>query len=1041
MKNHVKLLTLILAIACVGGVLFVSCEKEEPKNNETEEIVRTEEETEQTDTPSITDEETALVPETTVEEMTQVPEITAEETTESAPETTVHVHSYTSTENAASCTEEVKVVHSCACGHSYTEILPMIEHNFVNDVCSICGLKKEVFSAGLEYKLSDDQTYYILIGIGTCTDTDIIIPSVHEGLPVTEIDSMAFSGNNSVKSVVISQSVRTIGISAFSNNDSLESVTFKEGVVEIQLGAFSYCNNLTKIVLPESLRSVGSNVFASCKKLTDITLNDGLTEIGAGSFEAYSAFGNYNDTAFSFYENGKYLGTKDNPYYAFMELADPFNNKNCKIHNDTKVIASEAFANGIIEELVIPDGVRAINSYAFFSCQTLKSLKFGGIVEDFAGLAINGNDNLVYNEYEGALYLGNDSNPYLILVSVKDKDKSSYIIHPDTKQIGPSAFRSCTAIKTFVIPDHIKVVSEYAFAECTALTEIVIPESITKISYGMFYDCTAIEEYTVPNHITSIGAYAFRGCSALTKVVMKNNVKYIGENAFAVCSKLKTIDYHGTEADWNKVETGIDWNKTNMFLSPVSVNIIEPTVLDPGASEGIVYTKSKDGKYYYVAGLGLCTDSEIVISANCNGLPVELINKNAFEGCNSIISVTIPSSVKTIDSSAFKNCTALRSVNIADGVEKITFLAFEGCTALEEVNIPSTCFVANAFVGCTSLKNLNIDPANKNFKIVEGCLIYNDKQNNIENALVLILGEQKIPENIGIKCIMSNAFYHSAIKEIIIPEGVTAIEIAAFDGCADLKKVTFPESLVSIGNSAFRDCKSIREVFIPKNVSTLGINPFNGCTALTSITIDPENKAYKVVDNCIIDIANNKLVVGCAASKIPNDGSVTIIGQASFSGIENIKDIEINGNITNIESGAFMGCHGIEKLVIPDSVTEIGSMVIYKMDSITEIILGNGVTSLDCIENSTLNNLKKLTIGNGITVIKKYDLMSCKASEIVLSKSIKKIEASAISYCRNLTAIRYEGTMAEWNAIEKESEWDNGSNNYTVYCSDGEIKK
>ncbi len=960
---------------------------------------------------------------------------TTEETTSPTPETTEHVHSYTSTDNAASCTKEVKIVYTCSCGESYTETLPMIEHNYVNNVCSMCGLKKEVFSEGLEYKLSGDKTYYSLVGIGSCTDVDIIIPSVYEGLPVTEIESEAFKGNKTIKSVVIPESVKTIGISAFNNVVSLESVTFKEGLVSIEYGAFSFCDNLTKIVLPQSLRRV-SQVFACCPKLTDITLNEGLIEIGFGSFEAYSPFGNYNDVAFSFYGNGKYLGTKDNPYYAFMELADPFNNKNCEIHKDTKIIASEAFANGIIEELVIPDGVKAIGTYAFLSCPKLKTLKFGGVVENLPALLWSSDKtNITFNEYEGALYLGNDSNPYLILFSVKDKNLSSYTIHPDTKQIADNAFRGCSSLKAFVIPDNITVVGKYAFAECKALTEIVIPKSITRIPTGMLYDCTAITEFTIPNHIVSIGDYAFRGCSELAKVVMKNNVKYIGKRAFAVCSKLKTIDYYGTEAEWNKVETGKNWNLTNQYLSPISVNIIEHVTLDAGASEGIVYIKSKDEKYYYVVSLGLCTDTDIIISANYNGLPVELINKNAFENCKNIVSVTIPSSVKTIDSSAFKNCTALRSVKLAEGVEKIAFLAFEGCTALEEVNIPSTCTLENAFVGCTSLKTLNISPANTSLKMIGDCLI------SVENDVILALGEQKIPEGVGIDRILSNAFYHAAIKEIVIPEGVTTIDLIAFDSCAKLEKVTFPKSLKSIGNAAFRDCKSLREVFIPENVNTLGINPFNGCTAITSIMVDTENKTYKAVESCIIDIAGKKLVTGFSTSKIPNDGSVTVIGQAAFSGIDNIKNIEINNNITKIEEGAFMECHGIEKLVIPDSVTEIGSTVIYQMNSLTELVLGNGVTSLDCIYCSSLKNLQKLTIGNGITVIEKYDLMSCTASEIVLSKSIKKIEASAICWCDNLNAIRYEGTVAEWNAIEKETGWDNGTNNYTIYCSDGEIKK
>lgn len=975
-------------------------------------------------------EETTITPETTL-----IPETTeSPETTEQVPETTVHVHEYSTTENAATCTSEGSIVSSCSCGDKKTEILPVIDHKFAGNVCSMCGLKKEIYSLGLEFKLNDSGKSYSLIGIGTCTDTDIIIPSTYENLPVTAIESKTFEGNKNIKSIVIPASIKTIGIGVLNDADSLESITFGEGLVEINTSAFYSCDSLTKVSMPESLKIVGGNAFASCKNLKNITLNEGLIEIGSGAFQAYSPFGNYNDEAFNFYGNGKYLGTKNNPYYALVDLPDSFNTKSCEIHKDTKIIACETFSNSIIEDIIIPNGVKIINTWAFFGCNTLKTVKIEGTIEELAAGAFYECKNIVYNEYEGAYYLGNDSNPYLILMSVKDTEKSSYTIHPNTKQIASNAFRKCTAIKSFEIPEHITVVGEYAFAECSALTSIVIPKSITKLSLGIFYDCTGLTEIVIPDHIVSIGSYALRGCTSLNKVIIKNNVKSIGKYAFAVCSKLNSIDFYGTEDEWNKIEKDVNWSGNNLYSS-IKVNIIEPTMLDSGASEGITYQKSTDKTYYTVSSVGTCTDANIVISATCNGLPVKTVSKKAFEGCKTVISITIPSSVKTIETEAFKNCTSLKSVKLAEGVESITLHAFIGCISLEEINIPSTCSLENAFVGCTSLKTLNIDPANKKYKMVGSCLISNG------NALVLDLGEGNIPANAGIQTILTNAYYQSNISEIVIPEGVTKIDIGAFKGCIKLEKVTLPESLTTLGNAVFNECTSLKEIFIPKNVSKIGINPFSNCSSLVSIKVDPENKTHTSSENCLIDIAKKSVISGCSTSIIPSDGSVTTIGQASFSGISNIKNIELNNHITKIESGAFMGCDSLEKIVIPDSVTDIGSMVIYNMKSVKEIVLGNGITSLNCISFSNMNNLQKITFGSGITVIEKYDLMSCPASEIILSKSIKKIESSAICYSKNLTAIRFEGTMAEWNVIEKEDEWDKGTSNYTVYCTDGEIKK
>ena len=55
--------------------------------------------------------------------------------------------------------------------------------------------------------------------------------------------------------------------------------------------------------------------------------------------------------------------------------------------------------------------------------------------------------------------------------------------------------------------------------------------------------------------------------------------------------------------------------------------------------------------------------------------------------------------------------------------------------------------------------------------------------------------------------------------------------------------------------------------------------------------------------------------------------------------------------------------------------------------------------------------------------------------------AVTKIESRAFANCKNLLCIRYNGTKEQWNAIEKGTDWDDGTGNYTVYCSDGEITK
>ena len=100
---------------------------------------------------------------------------------------------------------------------------------------------------GLEYSLEEeaDLTYYLCTGIGSAAATDIVIPSTHNGVPVTEIDASAF------------QDVKTI-----------TSVKLPDGITKIGAQAFNGCKNLRFINIPATVTTIGSLAFLGCTNLT-----------------------------------------------------------------------------------------------------------------------------------------------------------------------------------------------------------------------------------------------------------------------------------------------------------------------------------------------------------------------------------------------------------------------------------------------------------------------------------------------------------------------------------------------------------------------------------------------------------------------------------------------------------------------------------------------------------------------------------------------------------------------------------------------------
>ena len=377
----------------------------------------------------------------------------------------------------STCVEAGSMAHwHCErCGKNYADqnaeelienvSLPFGAHNIVNGKCTVCGLDKTFIEGtpGLQYTLNEEGTAYIASGIGTATETDIVIASEYNGLPVTSIADKAFAEGYKRTSVFIPSSVKSIGKYAFRYCYFLKSVTMEEGVTSIGDHAFEQCVSLASIDIPDSVTSIGDHAFEQCA-LASIDIPDSVTSIGNHAFKYCSQ----------------------------------------------------------LESIRIGSGVTSIGDYAFSGCSSLESIvaeegnavyhsEGNCLIETDSKTLIVGCKNSVIPSDGSVTRIGDHA--FALRSSL-----TSIVIPEGVTSIGEEAFWYCSSLTSIVIPEGVTSIGDSAFWYCSSLTSIIIPEGVTSIGPSAFGGCSSLTSITIPDSVTSIGDCAFGWCNALTSI-------------------------------------------------------------------------------------------------------------------------------------------------------------------------------------------------------------------------------------------------------------------------------------------------------------------------------------------------------------------------------------------------------------------------------------------------------------------------------------------------------------------------------------------
>ena len=551
--------------------------------------------------------------------------------------------------------------------------------------CTVIVLQTDIDPDHIEWNgftgyIKEDGT--ICISGYTGEETDLVIPSEIDGIAVTEIEWI--EGLDFIESVIIPETVRTIGYNSFHHCSNLRDVTIM-GAESIEVSAFMMCSNLENVTLPETLKTIRYGAFVDCPKLTEVIIPNSVTYI--------------EKAAFGF----------------VLELSEDGFGYDVVPSDDYTVYG---YAGSAAEEYAEKNGFNfvAVSEYEYriLDDDTVEITKYNGrdsrvvIPAELDGYKVKQIGSFAFRDYE------------LI---------STIVIPKTVTDIGFGAFSDCSALSSITIPNSVTTIGESAFSGCLSLQDIAFPDSVTYVGWGALsrtpwldsqpdgmvyvgkaaYKLKGIcpEEVSIKDGTVSISSCTFEDCYALTKVDLPSSLESIDSYAFRNCSSLASIDVPDSVAF-------------------VGSNAFSGTAWLDDQPEGLIYV----GKNAYLMK-GNSPQKVIIKNGTVS------ISDFAFAHKSDLEEIILPDTLTSIGWQSFYDCESLKNVSIPNSVTSIDKYAFYDCPSLTSVTIPkSVTFIGEMAFGYVFRVDYNgslvrSSPAGDDYP-VDGFTIYGYKKTTAE---------------------------------------------------------------------------------------------------------------------------------------------------------------------------------------------------------------------------------------------------------------------------------------------------------------------
>lgn len=677
--------------------------------------------------------------------------------------------------------------------------------SFACTAALVCALLAVNFTCG--FPLGGELMYSLRAGgwhiVGAEENmTDLTLPDSCLGLPVCAVSDNMFLSNDTLKTVLIPGSIRTIGNNAFMGCAALESVELQEGVASLGKNAFASCPNLHTLLAPASLSFVGEGALCGAGSLMTVWG-------GRGTF-AERLF--REERGFPFAVRSEMITERNETGLTILSCLSADEKIVLPSYIDGQKVtqvSATAFMpeGGDVQTLflphtkeqryydlpVMPEGVRSIVFPQFMEEISCWGVRSGGLPDYAYGSA--------YTRIGDHAFFCAKSVPELAMgvTSIGRfafyQTASAHIVLPQGLTLIEAAAFADSAIEEIILPASVSEVEPYAFSGCKQLRRAVLSPAMTSVSEHLFEGNEALQEVTLHSGIGSVGSFAFSSCQSLDHVILPESVASIGYQAFSYCTSLRYIyipaqtvigeeaflqsnpdliiaGYPGSDAERVARSGGFVFEDVTLW------NAFPSTQDEPGTIT--IDTAAAPG----------------AVCASFDPVSRTLITRvRTTQGGGVLTQVTLPLITEVIEEDAFFACALLKEISFPAYITHIGEDAFTR-SGLVHVTLPDNLqTMESAFNECPSLQTLTI-PAYIPLRTITGF-----HKTGLRHLV--------IPS--GIRTI-SDAFTNCSLETVVVEEGCTVIS-SSFSGAANLKQIDLPASLRLFRTQLFGSA-ALEDVFV-----------------------------------------------------------------------------------------------------------------------------------------------------------------------------------------------------------------------------------